>query len=215
MIEIRGLHARAGGFQLKNINLNIGQGEYFVLLGPTGTGKTCLIECICGLRNIERGEIFIDGQNVTLMEPAARNVGYVPQDYALFPTMTVYKNITFGLKVRRIPDIREKVLRMAEMLKITNLLERNTHNLSGGEKQRVAVARALVINPDVLLMDEPLSALDPSTAELLCRELKRIQRETKTTTVHVCHNFEEMLMVADRAGVLNDGKLVQVFGVQH
>jgi ABC-type Fe3+/spermidine/putrescine transport system ATPase subunit len=210
MIEIKGLHARAGDFQLKNINLNIGQGEYFVLLGPTGAGKTCLIECICGLRNIERGEVFINGRNVTHLAPAARNVGYVPQDYALFPTMTVYENVTFGLKVRRIPDIREKVLQIAEMLRIANLLERHPRSLSGGEKQRVAVARALVINPDVLLMDEPLSALDPATAELLGRELRRIQRETMTTTIHVCHNFEEMLMVADRVGVLNDGRLVQV-----
>ncbi len=209
MIEIKGLHARAGDFQLKDINLEIEQGEYFVLLGPTGTGKTFLIECICGLRSIESGEVFINGRDVTHLEPAARHVGYVPQDYALFPTMTVYENVAFGLKVRRAPDIREKVLKMVEMLRITPLLERHPHNLSGGEKQRVAVARALVIEPDVLLMDEPLSALDPATAELLGRELRRIQRETRTTAVHVCHNFEEMLIVADGAGVLNDGRLVQ------
>jgi len=210
MIEIRSLSAIAGDFQLKEINLSIARGEYFVLLGPTGTGKTFLTECICGLRNIENGKILIDGRDVTRLEPAARNVGYVPQDYALFPTMTVYGNIAFGLKVKRISEVREKVLEMAEMLKITHLLQRRPHNLSGGEKQRVAVARALIIKPDVLLMDEPLSALDPATAEIVARELKRIQRETETTTIHICHNFEEMLMVGDRAGVLNDGRFVQV-----
>jgi ABC-type sugar transport system ATPase subunit len=210
MIEIRGLNARAGDFRLKEINLRIEGGEYFVLLGPTGAGKTFLVECICGLRPIERGEILISGRDVTYLEPAARNVGYVPQDYALFPTMTVYDNIAFGLKVRHEPDIRLKVLRMAEMLRIIHLLDRHPQTLSGGERQRVAVARALVTDPDVLLMDEPLSALDPATAEILARELRRIQRETKTTTLHVCHNFEEMLMVANRAGVLNEGRLIQV-----
>ncbi|HID08143.1 MAG TPA: ABC transporter ATP-binding protein [Armatimonadetes bacterium] len=210
MIELKNLHAKAGNFQLEDINLRIESGEYFVLLGPTGAGKTFLIECICGLRRVECGEVFINHRNVTHLEPADRHVGYVPQDYALFPTMTVYDNIAFGLKARRSSRIRTKVLEMADMLRISHLLERYPQSLSSGERQRVAVARALITEPDVLLLDEPLSALDPSTTESLCRELKRVQNQMRTTTVHVCHNFEEMLMVADRTGILNAGKLVQV-----
>ncbi len=210
MIEIRDLNARAGDFRLRDINLRIERGEYFVLLGPTGAGKTFLIECICGLRRVESGKILIGGRDVTYLDPAARNVGYVPQDYALFPTMTVYDNVAFGLKVKRASDIRGKVLKVAEMLRIESFLDRYPQTLSGGEKQRVALGRAIVTEPDVLLMDEPLSALDPATGEFLARELRRVQRETGITTVHVCHNFEEMLMVADRAGVLNKGELIQV-----
>lgn len=210
MIEIVDLNARAGDFRLRDINLRIERGEYFVLLGPTGAGKTFLIECICGLRHVESGRILINGRDVTNLDPATRNVGYVPQDYALFPTMTVYDNMAFGLKVKRASDVRKKVLKTAKMLRIEDLLERYPQTLSGGEKQRVAVGRAIVTEPDVLLMDEPLSALDPATGELLARELRRVQRETGITTIHVCHNFEEMLMVADRAGVLNKGRLIQV-----
>ncbi len=209
MIEVKNLRARAGNFELRGINLRLNRGEYFVLVGPTGCGKTFLIECICGLRRVDEGEIWIDHRDVTQLEPAARGVGYVPQDYALFPTMTVYENIAFGLKVRRCPDIQERVARMTEMLGIGELSERYPRNLSGGEQQRVAVARALVTQPDILLLDEPLSALDQATSESLCGELKRIQRETETTTIHICHNFEEMLMVADRAGVLHEGRLIQ------
>ncbi|RKY03149.1 hypothetical protein DRP77_06765, partial [Candidatus Poribacteria bacterium] len=188
MIRVERLNAQAGEFRLKDIDLEIGKGEYFVLLGPTGAGKTFLIECICGLRRIESGRILINGRDVTHLEPAERNLGYVPQDYALFPTMTVFENIAFGLKVRRASNVEERVLKVAEMLRITHLLDRYPQGLSGGEKQRVALGRALVIEPDALLLDEPLSALDPATAETLCRELKRVQRETGVTTIHVCHN---------------------------
>lgn len=211
-VEVRGVSLRLGEFAVRDVSLDVAAGEYFVLLGPTGAGKTVLLECIAGLHRPAQGDIFIAGRQVTDVPPERRGIGYLPQDYALFPHLNVRDNIAFGMKLRRWPahDISRRVAELAEMLHITHLLHRSPLRLSGGERQRVALARALAISPRVLLLDEPLSALDEQTREGLCLELRRLQRELGTTTIHVSHNFEETLMVADRIGILHQGQVQQV-----
>jgi len=205
MLLVENLSIRLGEFDLRDISFEVRDGEYFVLLGPTGTGKTVLIECIAGLHRPRTGRIILNGRDVTDLPPEERGIAYVPQDYALFPNLTAFENIAFGLRVRKLPDskVRSKVYELAEWLGITYLLDRLPLTLSGGEKQRVALARALAVEPQILLLDEPLAAVDEQTRERLCRELKAIQRQTGATFVHVSHNFEETLAVADRIGVMN------------
>jgi ABC-type Fe3+/spermidine/putrescine transport system ATPase subunit len=210
MIRIEQLHFSVGAFALSDVSLCVAPGEYFVLLGPTGSGKTLLVECLCGLNRIESGRIFLGGNDVTALEPRLRNLGYLPQDYALFPHLSVRKNVTFGLRHHAAASAPGFVDRLMEQLGVAHLADRKPEKLSGGEKQRVALARALAIRPDVLLLDEPVSALDESTRDSLCRLLKQLQRDTHTTTLHVCHNFAEMLAVADRVGVIHQGRIVQV-----
>jgi ABC-type Fe3+/spermidine/putrescine transport system ATPase subunit len=217
MIHLERLHYAVGGFALQDVTLDVRPGEYFVLLGPTGSGKTLLVECLCGLNRIDSGSIRIDGIDVTQMEPRQRGIGYVPQDYALFPHKTVRQNVRFGLQQNR--SGRPKLPRdergrrestVMGLVGVEHLAERFPEKLSGGEKQRVALARALAIEPKVLLLDEPVSALDEATRDVLCRQLKRLQRAAGTTTIHVCHNFAEMLTVADRVGIIYQGRIVQV-----
>ncbi len=193
-----------------NVSLKVREGEYFVVLGPTGAGKTVLVECIAGIHKPPRGEIYLDGERIDHLKPEERGIGYVPQDYALFPHMTVKDNIAFGLRIRRIPisHIEERVESLANLLRINHLLHRYPQTLSGGEKQRVALARALAINPRLMLLDEPLSALDEQTREELCRELKRIHRETGMMIIHISHNLEETFSLADRVCILNEGKVM-------
>jgi len=212
MIDVTDLTYSIGDFQLRNISLEVADGEYFVLLGKPGSGKSVFLECLCGLNRISAGTIEIAGEDVTSAEPRDRGIGYVPQDYALFPTKLVRDNIIFGLRVRSIPrsEIESRLDGISELLNIKHLLDRSIPGLSGGEQQKVALARALIIQPKVLLLDEPVSALDEATRETVCMELKRIQRETRTTTIHVSHNFEETKIVADRVGILRAGQLTQV-----
>lgn len=212
MIRTEGLGFSVGAFRLENAALEVADGEYFVLLGPPGSGKSVFLECLCGLNRPESGRVFIDGRDVTELEPRRRGVGYVPQDYALFPHLSVYWNIASGLRARGEPSgwTRERTEAVAEMMGIGHLLERRIAGLSGGEKQRVALARAAAIEPRVLLLDEPVSALDESTREAVCGELRRLQRDLGITTVHVSHNLEEAFSVADRGGILQDGRFQQV-----
>lgn len=212
MIEVEDLSLLVGRFSLKDISFQVGKGEYFVLLGPTGAGKTLLLETIAGIRSPKTGKIWFDGKEVTESPPAARGVGFVYQDYLLFPHLTVQKNIEFGLRCRGISrrEIEEKVSRISDIIGIEEMLSRYPDTLSGGEKQRVALARALAIEPGILLLDEPVSALDPTTQFSILRELKKIHREFKTTTIHITHNFEEAAFLADRIGVVNEGQIVQV-----
>lgn len=212
MIKVRDLSIDLGEFHLRDIDLDINKGEYMVLLGPTGAGKTVLVECIVGLFNPPKGSIFIGDRNVVGLYPEERNVGYVPQDYALFPNMTVKKNIAYGLEARKLPteEIEERVDKMMAMLGIEHLHYRYPLNLSGGEKQRVALGRALVTEPEILLLDEPLSALDENLRSELAAELRQIQRQSGAIFLHVCHSFEEASDLADRIAIMKDGRIAQV-----
>ncbi len=212
MIRTDRLSFSIGDFKLRQLTIEMEKGQHFVLLGPPGSGKTIFLECLCGLKRIGSGRIFINGRDVTLLEPRMRGIGYVPQDYALFPHRTVRGNIAFGLRACNIPrsQISKRVDLTAEMLGIKHLLARPIAGLSGGEKQRTALARALVMEPKVLLLDEPVSALDEGTRQEVCALLHRIQRQLGLTTIHVSHNLEEAFSVADRAAILHQGILQQV-----
>ena len=212
MIRTEEISFRIGTFQLQCLNIEIATGQYFVLLGPPGSGKTIFLECLCGLKKIDSGRIYIDGREVTALEPRVRNIGYVPQDYALFPHLSVEQNIAFGLRVHGFgrKDMVARVTETADLLEIRHLLSRGIDGLSGGEKQRVALARALVLQPKVLLLDEPVCALDEVTRQEVCAQLFRIQRQLGLTTIHVSHNLEEAFSVADRAAILHQGLLQQV-----
>jgi ABC-type Fe3+/spermidine/putrescine transport system ATPase subunit len=212
MIRTEEIFFNIGTFQLQRLSIGIVKGEYFILLGPPGSGKTIFLECLCGLKKIDSGRIYIDECDVTNIEPRARGIGYVPQDYALFPHLSVEQNIAFGLRVRKCKnkETQTKISDMAEMLNIRQLLPRRIHGLSGGEKQRIALARALILQPKVLLLDEPVCALDEVTRQEVCTQLLSIQRRLGLTTIHVSHNLEEAFTVADRAAILNDGVLQQV-----
>jgi ABC-type Fe3+/spermidine/putrescine transport system ATPase subunit len=182
-------------------------------LGPPGAGKTIFLECLCGLKKLESGRIHIDHRDVTDHEPRTRGIGYVPQDYALFPHLSVEQNIAFGLRAHGYSDV--KVDETADLLGIRRLLSRRIDGLSGGEKQRVALARALILKPKILLLDEPVCALDEVTRQEVCAQLLAIQRRLSLTTVHVSHNLEEAFSVADRAAILHDGVLQQVGPLNH
>ncbi|HOJ64510.1 MAG TPA: ATP-binding cassette domain-containing protein [Spirochaetota bacterium] len=207
MIIIKNLNKKIGSFSLKNINLNIQKGEYFVILGPTGSGKTILLELIAGLLKKDSGSI--EGVNY-------KKLGFIYQDLFLFPHLNVYENISYGLKIRKLDNktIDEKVNKIAEELKIKNLLYRDITNLSGGEKQRVAIARALVIEPEIFLLDEPTSSLDNNIKKDIYEILKKIHNKTKATFIHVTHDFEEALYLSDRIAIINNGEIIQTGTLQ-
>lgn len=212
MIEVVNAHKELGEFSLHGVDLKVEDGEYMVVLGPTGAGKTVLLECIAGIHYLDEGSVWLKGRDVTGLPPERRNIAYVPQDYVLFSHMSLRDNVEFPLRLRRTPrpEICAIVDRLATTLHISHLLDRRPRTLSGGEQQRGALARALAPSPDLLLLDEPLSALDEGTRADLTEWLARVTRELGTTVIHVCHNYDEALDLADRIAVMRDGRILQV-----
>lgn len=212
MIELKSLSIDLGTFHLRDLTLDIRDGEYFMVLGPTGSGKTVLLETIAGLHPVKSGAILLDGREVTKTEPEKRGIGIVYQDYVLFPHLSVIKNIAFGLRQRGKSRKRAEVEAgwTIELLGLSPLLNRKIDTLSGGEKQKVALARALAIKPKVLLLDEPLSALDPETRERVQQELREIRNKLSQTIIHVTHDFEEAVALGERIAVLGNGCIMQV-----
>jgi ABC-type Fe3+/spermidine/putrescine transport system ATPase subunit len=210
-LKIEQLETVAGGFRLGPLALTAPSGSYGVLLGPPGSGKSVLVETLCGLRRATAGHILMDGQDITELDPRERRVGYVPQDYLLFPARTVGNNILLGLKAHglKTDDAKRDMAWVLDLLDIGHLVDRWPATLSGGEQQRVALARALAIKPRLLLLDEPVSALDEGLRERVCRDLRKLQRELNITTLHISHNQEEALAVSDWATVLDQGTLRQ------
>ncbi len=210
-LAVEGLNLRVGAFALRDVGLRLLPGDYGVLLGPTGCGKTLLAETICGLNDPDSGMLRLDGRDATRLDPALRRIGYVPQDYALLPFRTVARNIALGLEARRMTahDIAVKVDRLLDLLGLAHLRDRLPGRLSGGERQRTALARALAIEPDLLVLDEPLSALDEATCETLIPQMAQWHRTLKTTTLHICHRLEEALSLGTRLAVMREGRIEQ------
>ena len=209
MISLRHITVQAGGFQLRDLSMEIPTGSHTALMGRTGSGKTTLLEGICGLRSIRSGSIWIGDREVTNLPPGQRGIGLVPQDGALFDHLTVRQHLEFALEVRGwVPERRETRSReLAEWLSLTPLLDRLPAGMSGGERQRVALGRALAFHPPVLCLDEPLSALDDQTRGEIVAVLTEIRNHTGITILHITHNRSEAERLADRILHLRDGRL--------
>ncbi|WP_256296124.1 ABC transporter ATP-binding protein [Haloarchaeobius salinus] len=200
----------AGTVALSDVSLDVGDGEFFTLVGPSGCGKTTTLRTIAGFERPDAGEVRFGGREMTGVPPEERDVGVVFQNYALFPHMTVAENVGYGLRFHDVGDPDERVAELLDLVDLEGFGDRDPTELSGGQQQRVSLARALAPEPDVLLLDEPMSALDARLREELRREVKRIQTELGITTVYVTHDQEEALAVSDRVAVMHDGRVEQV-----
>ena len=212
-VECIGVGVAYGSNQvLQDITLAIEPGEFFALLGPSGSGKSTVLRLIAGFSHSNRGRVLVDGRDISNVPPHARNIGMVFQSYALWPHMTVYENVAFGLVERRVPrsEIKRRVGEVLSLVGLADYARRRPNQLSGGQQQRVALARTIVIEPQVLLLDEPLSNLDKKLREQMRLELKRLQRALGITTIFVTHDQEEAMTTADRMAVLDAGVLQQV-----
>ncbi len=211
-LRLQGITKNFGAFQLAPLDLEIQPGEFFSVLGPSGCGKTTALRILGGFEAPDGGEIYLGHRRITSLPPYQRNVHTVFQRYALFPHLTVYDNVAFGLRIQRVPalEAEQRIRTILELLQINDLRKRTIHGLSGGQSQRVALARALVNQPRVLLLDEPLSALDPELRVKMRQELKFLCQKTGTTFVMVTHDQEEALQLSDRMAVMREGKCLQV-----
>ncbi len=212
-IQLKDIVKRFGTLEaVSHVSLEIHDGELFTLLGPSGCGKTTILRLIGGFHKPDNGEIYFDGRPVTPVPPYERNIGMVFQNYALWPHMTISDNITYGLKLKKLPkaEIADKVSHVLKLVNLLGLEKRYPGQLSGGQQQRVALARALVLNPDVLLLDEPLSNLDAKIRVQVRAEIRKLQKELGITTIYVTHDQEEALTLSDRIAVINLGKLLQI-----
>lgn len=200
MLSLKNISITQGNFQLSDISLDITKGDYVVLMGKTGCGKTTILESICGLRKIDSGAIWLSGQDITRMKPAERCIGYVPQDGTLFSSMDVRGNLSFSLRIRKWhkKKITARVDELGELLGISHLFDRNITGLSGGERQRIALGRGLAFYPEFLCMDEPLSALDEPTRDEMYALLKTLKKELKITALHITHSLTDAEILADR-----------------
>jgi molybdate/tungstate transport system ATP-binding protein len=208
-LECNKLFTKVDDFILDSIDLSIQENEYFVLLGQSGSGKTKLLETIAGLNDCT-GKLMFNDQNITHLSPEKRDIGFVYQDFALFPNLNVQQNIRFAARYKKIDNDQELFADIVDFLKLGSLLSRETKDLSGGEKQRVAIARALYSKPKILLLDEPLSAIDPTFRNSIMKSLKDIHKRYDLTTIHVTHNFREASYLADKIAIIMDGKIQQV-----
>ena len=212
-IQLKDIVKRFGTLEaVSHVSLEIKDGELFTLLGPSGCGKTTILRLIGGFHKPDQGEIYFDGKAVKFSPPYERNIGMVFQNYALWPHMTISDNITYGLKLKKMPkaDIADKVSGVLKLVNLTGLEKRYPGQLSGGQQQRVALARALVLNPHVLLLDEPLSNLDAKIRVQVRAEIRKLQKELAITTIYVTHDQEEALTLSDRIAVIDHGKLQQI-----
>jgi len=210
MLKLINISRKLGNFALMNINLHIPEGQYYVLLGRSGSGKTQLLELIAGLERPDKGIIMLDNVDITRTRIQDRKVGIVFQDYAVFPHMTVYGNIAYSLSSRKVDKslIKERIARVAGELNISHLLGRSTHHLSGGEVQRVALARTLITSPRLLLLDEPMASIDASLKDDIKRLLRRLNNQG-LTIIHVTHDYREAVSLATMVGVIHNGKIIQ------
>jgi molybdate/tungstate transport system ATP-binding protein len=209
MITVDHLTLRVGGFALEDVGFDVPTGQYAVLMGRTGAGKTTLLEALCGLKPVAGGTIRLNGRDVTRLKPAERGIGYVPQDRALFQTMTVREHLAFALTIQKAGRqvIQQSVAELSRLLGIEHLLDRRPPGLSGGEAQRVALGRALAARPGVLCLDEPLSALDDETRQEMYELLEQVQESTSVTILHVTHNRDEAERLANSIFLLQNGKI--------
>lgn len=211
-LSIQGLHKRYGDTPIfSDINCEIAKGEFITLLGPSGCGKSTLLRCIAGLTGVNGGQILLDGENLVPVAPQKRGIGMVFQSYALFPNMTVQQNVAFGLRMQKVKgsEAEQRVKQVLELVELNDFAGRYPQQLSGGQCQRVALARSLVTRPRLLLLDEPLSALDARIRKHLREQIRSIQQELGLTTIFVTHDQEEALVMSDRIFLMNAGKIVQ------
>jgi molybdate/tungstate transport system ATP-binding protein len=209
LLSLQALTCKVGAFHLDDISFDVGEGEYFVILGHSGAGKTLILESIAGLHTIG-GKLFYNDEDISTKPPEKREVGFVYQDFALFPNLSVKENILFAGRYKHIEDAKAILEDLVSFLGLEKIIDRGVENLSGGEKQRVAIARAIYARPKILLLDEPLSAIDPTFRNAIMKFLKDIHRRYGLTTLHVTHNFREASYLADRIAIVMDGRVQQV-----